>query len=69
VFYPVFLFGIVVSSLAGTIETLFFGWELVGLSSALLVAYFHERRNPVLNGQRGWSRLSRSITWPETSTV
>ncbi|MGA7306780.1 MAG: proton-conducting transporter membrane subunit [Rhodothermales bacterium] len=45
----------VVSSLAGTIETLFFGWELVGLSSALLVAYFHERRNPVLNGQRVWA--------------
>ncbi|MEZ6077607.1 MAG: proton-conducting transporter membrane subunit [Pirellulaceae bacterium] len=35
---------------AGTIETLFFGWELVGLSSALLIAYFHERENPVRNG-------------------
>lgn len=55
VFYAIFLLGMVVSSLAGTIETLFFGWELVGLSSALLVAFFHERPNPVNNGQRIWS--------------
>ena len=45
----------VVASLAGTIETLFLGWELVGLSSALLVAFFHERAAPVINGQRVWS--------------
>ena len=43
------------ASLAGTIETLFLGWELVGLSSALLVAFFHERPAPVVNGQRVWS--------------
>ncbi len=54
-FYAMFLLGMVVSSLGGTIETLFFGWELVGLSSALLVAYFHERTSPVRNGQRVWS--------------
>jgi NADH:ubiquinone oxidoreductase subunit 5 (subunit L)/multisubunit Na+/H+ antiporter MnhA subunit len=53
--YALFLLGMIVAALAGTIETLFFGWELVGLSSALLVAYFHERRNPVRNGQRVWS--------------
>jgi NADH-quinone oxidoreductase subunit L len=53
--YAMFLFGMVTASVAGTIETLFFGWELVGLSSALLVAYFHERRGPVENGQRVWS--------------
>lgn len=54
-FYAMFQFGMVVSSLAGTIETLFFGWELVGLSSALLVAYFHERPAPVKNGLRVWA--------------
>ena len=54
VLFAVFLLGMVVSSLAGTIETLFFGWEFVGLSSALLVAYFHERINPVRNGQSVW---------------
>jgi NADH-quinone oxidoreductase subunit L len=53
--YALFLVGIVSASLAGTIEVLFLGWELVGLSSALLVAYFHERPNPVINGQRVWS--------------
>lgn len=52
--YSLFLLGMIVSSLAGTIETLFFGWELVGLSSALLVAYFHGRPGPVRNGQRVW---------------
>jgi NAD(P)H-quinone oxidoreductase subunit 5 len=44
----------VTTSLAGTIETLFTGWELVGLSSALLVAYFHERPAPAANGLRVW---------------
>jgi NAD(P)H-quinone oxidoreductase subunit 5 len=53
--YAFFLFGMVLATLAGTIETLFLGWEFVGLSSALLVAYFHERRAPVANGQRVWS--------------
>lgn len=55
VFYALFQLGMVLSSLAGTIETLFLGWELVGLSSALLVAFFHGRPNPVSNGQRVWS--------------
>lgn len=54
VFFSVFLMGMVCSSLAGTIETLFLGWELVGLSSALLVAYFHERQAPVRSGLRVW---------------
>jgi NADH-quinone oxidoreductase subunit L len=54
-FYSMFLLGMVCASLAGTIETLFLGWELVGLSSALLIAYFHERQGPVINGQRVWS--------------
>ena len=58
--YSFFLLGMVVASTAGTIETLFAGWELVGLSSALLVAFFHERQAPVTNGLVVWSiyRLS-----------
>ncbi len=32
---------------AGTIDVLFAGWELVGISSALLVSFFHERTAPV----------------------
>lgn len=55
VMYAVFLLGMILAALAGTIETLFIGWELVGLSSALLVAFFHDRPSPVRNGQRIWS--------------
>lgn len=53
--FAMFLVGMMFASLAGTIETLFLGWELVGLSSAMLVAYFHERPSPVANGLRVWA--------------
>lgn len=53
--YSLFLAGMLYASLAGTIETLFAGWELVGLSSALLVGFFHERPAPVANGLRVWT--------------
>lgn len=52
--FSMFLVGLLFAFLAGTIETLFLGWELVGLSSALLIAYFHERKTPVENGLRVW---------------
>jgi NAD(P)H-quinone oxidoreductase subunit 5 len=55
VLYSMFTLGMVVESVAGTIETLFAGWELVGLSSALLVSFFHERPAPVRNGLRVWA--------------
>jgi NADH-quinone oxidoreductase subunit L len=55
VFYAVFVLGMVLTSLAETIEVLFAGWELVGVSSAMLVAFFHERINPVQNGLRVWA--------------
>lgn len=55
VLFAFFLLGMIVTSLAGTIETLFAGWELVGLSSALLVAFFQDRPAPVRNGLRVWS--------------
>jgi hypothetical protein len=54
VLYAIFVLGMVLTSLAGTIETLFTGWELVGLSSTLLVAFYHERPNPCRNGLRVW---------------
>jgi NADH-quinone oxidoreductase subunit L len=55
IFFSFFQLGMILSSVAGTIETLFFGWELVGLSSALLVAFFHDRPAPVSNGLRVWT--------------
>jgi NAD(P)H-quinone oxidoreductase subunit 5 len=54
VLYSLFVLGMVVASLAGTIETLFTGWELVGLSSALLVAFYQERPAPARNGLWVW---------------
>lgn len=54
VLYSLFVLGMVLTALAGTIETLFAGWELVGLSSALLVAFFQERPEPVRNGLWVW---------------
>ncbi len=54
ILFALFLFGMVTASLADTIETLFVGWEFVGLSSALLVAFFHERPAPPRNGLRVW---------------
>lgn len=53
--FAMFLLGLIYAALAGSIETLFFGWELVGLSSALLVAFFHDLPAPVRNGVRVWS--------------
>ena len=53
--FAIFTLGMVLSSVAGTIETLFLGWELVGLSSALLVAFFQTRLNPATNGLRVWT--------------
>ena len=54
VLYAMFAAGMTLAALAGTIETMFAGWELVGLSSALLVAYFQERPAPCRNGLRVW---------------
>ncbi|KPK51745.1 MAG: hypothetical protein AMJ63_11535 [Myxococcales bacterium SG8_38_1] len=40
--------------LAGSLDLVFLGWELVGLTSALLIAFFHERRGPVEHGLRAF---------------
>lgn len=50
-----FVLGITVVALAGSIEALFVGWELLGLSSALLVGFFHQRRAPVVSAFRVFS--------------
>lgn len=52
VLFAMFVTGMLLVALAGNVEVLFAGWELVGLSSALLVAFFHERRAPVTNALR-----------------
>ena len=42
-----FVTGMLLIALAGNVEILFVGWEFLGLSSALLVGFFHERPAPV----------------------
>lgn len=46
--------GVQLAVLGSSLELLLFGWELVGLSSALLIAYFDERIEPVRNALRAY---------------
>ncbi|MEZ4452452.1 MAG: proton-conducting transporter membrane subunit [Nannocystaceae bacterium] len=48
--FALFAVGILLIALAGSIDVVFAGWELVGLASALLIAFFHERPSPVQSG-------------------
>src|SRR5438034_1457167 len=52
VLLAMFVTGMLLVALAGNVEVLFIGWEFVGLSSALLVAFFHGRPAPVSNALR-----------------
>ncbi|MCB9743940.1 MAG: hypothetical protein H6740_15175 [Alphaproteobacteria bacterium] len=42
--------GVSLIASAEALDLLFAGWELVGLSSALLIAFFHRRPGPVVHG-------------------
>ena len=55
VLLAMFVTGMLLVALAGNVEVLFIGWEFVGLSSALLVAFFHERPAPASNALRVFS--------------
>ena len=55
VLLAMFVTGMLLVALAGNVEVLFIGWEFVGLSSALLVGFFHERPAPVSNALRVFS--------------
>lgn len=48
----IFVTGMLLVALAGNVSVLFVGWELVGLSSALLVAFFQDRPAAVSNAFR-----------------
>ena len=52
VLLAMFVTGMLLVALAGNVAVLFIGWELVGLSSALLVAFFQERPAAVANAFR-----------------
>ena len=48
--YLLFSAGISIVVSAGTVDFLFAGWEFLGISSALLIGYYHDRETPVKNG-------------------
>jgi NADH-quinone oxidoreductase subunit L len=47
-----FAFGSSVAFTAGSLDLLIGGWELVGITSVLLIAFFQQRREPVENAIR-----------------
>ncbi len=52
VLFAMFVTGMLLVALAGNVAVLFIGWEFVGLSSALLVAFFQDRPAAVSNAFR-----------------
>lgn len=51
-FFTLCLFGLgyTLTILGGSIEVLYASWEFLGLSSAMLIGFFHDRPAPVRNG-------------------
>ncbi len=49
-----FGFGMNLLVLAGSIDVLFAGWECVGISSTLLIGFFHERKTAVAAALRAF---------------
>jgi NADH:ubiquinone oxidoreductase subunit 5 (subunit L)/multisubunit Na+/H+ antiporter MnhA subunit len=47
-----FAFGSLIAFAAGSFDLLAGGWEIVGITSVLLIAFFHHRTPPVENAQR-----------------
>jgi NAD(P)H-quinone oxidoreductase subunit 5 len=52
VHFNLFALGIFLIGVSGSMTLLFAGWEFVGISSAMLVAFFHERPMPLQNALR-----------------
>ncbi len=50
-----FVMGIQIIILSGNFETLFIGWEILGVSSFLLIAFYRERYLPVRNALKVYS--------------
>lgn len=47
--------GMLLITMAGSIDLLFAGWELVGVASALLIGFFQERRAPLRSALRAFA--------------
>lgn len=50
-----FAAGVQLVAFAGALDVMFGGWELIGISSALFIGYFHERAEPVRSSVRAFT--------------
>ena len=50
-----FVFGLYLVVLSGSIDILFAGWEIVGIASFLLIAFYRHRPQPVRNALRAYT--------------
>ncbi len=50
-----FIFGLNLIIMSGSIDMLFAGWEIVGITSFLLIAFYRHRVQPVRNALRAYS--------------
>lgn len=50
-----FIFGIALIAVAGTLDLLFAGWEVVGVASFLLIGFYRERLAPTRNAFRAYT--------------
>lgn len=50
-----FVFGLNLVILAGSIDMLFAGWEIAGISSFLLIAFYRHRAQPIRNALRAYT--------------
>lgn len=50
-----FVFGLNIVILSGTLDMFFAGWEIVGVSSFLLIAFYRHRYQPIRNALRAYS--------------
>lgn len=50
-----FIFGLNLVILSGSIDMLFAGWEIVGIASFLLIAFYRHREQPIRNALRAYT--------------
>jgi NADH-quinone oxidoreductase subunit L len=67
--------GVMLVSFAGGLELVIFGWELVGIASALLIAFFHDRPAAVRHGFQAFATyrvcdfgIIAALTWLHHTT-
>jgi len=55
VLLALFASGVQLVAYAGALDVMFAGWELIGISSALFIGFFHERDEPIRSSVRAFA--------------